>query len=184
MTSIAGLRYVAPLFELAKEKEVLDKVEKGLQEFTRLLNENPELEGAFLNPRIPIQKKKQIILKLTEGDEFLPLLKDFLCLLVDKSRERVFLHMGREFSKLLMNSRNIISATVQTPVTLDEDYKRDLAKRFAEITGKTVELTEELKPDLIAGVRIMLGSKMMDGSLKARLNGVKRHLKISTARTN
>lgn len=184
MTSIAGLRYVTPLFNLAQEKEVLDDVDKGLREFTKLLKENPELESVFLNPRISIQKKKDIVLKLTEGEIFIPVIRDFLCLLVDKGRERVFLFMAQEFSKLLKDSRNIVSATIQTPVALDDDYKRDLAKRFAEVTGKTVELTEELKPDLIAGVRIMLGSKMLDGSLKARLNGIRRHLKTSAAQTD
>lgn len=180
MTSIAGLRYVKPLFELAQEGNALDEVENGITAFCKLMKEAPELESALLNPQIPAQKKKQIILKATEKD-FPPLLQNFFCLLVDKSRTQVFLHLEREFKNLLMESRNIISATVQSPVALEDDYRKDLTKRFESLTGKTVELNEEVKPDLIAGVRIMLGSKMLDGSLKARLDGLKRHLKQSSA---
>ena len=52
-----------------------------------------------------------------------------------------------------MEASGVVPATVQSPVDLDDDYKRDLARRLAEVSGKTVELTEELKPELIAGVR-------------------------------
>ncbi|MFH1999695.1 MAG: ATP synthase F1 subunit delta [Planctomycetota bacterium] len=180
MTSITGLRYVKPLFELAQEGNALDEVGNGIKEFSRLLKEAPELESALLNPQIPAQKKIKIILALTERD-FPPLLRNFFCLLVDKGRTQVFLHLEREFNKLLMESRNIISATVQTPVPLDEDYRNDLTRRFEALTGKSVELNEEVKPELIAGVRIMLGSNMIDGSLKARLNNLKRHLRQSSA---
>lgn len=176
MVSIAGLRYITPLFELALERDVLDEVGSGLKAFSLLLEENPELKAALLNPRIPVLKKKQIVLKLTE-EHFLPLLRDFFCLLMDKRREQVLLHADREYSRLLRESRNIVTATVESPVPLAEEYKQEMTKRFEAMTGKTVELNEEQVPDLIAGVRILLGSRMLDGSLKARLSGMRRHLK-------
>jgi F-type H+-transporting ATPase subunit delta len=183
MTSIAGLRYVTPLFELAKEKSILDEVGRDIAAFSALIGESQELETLLLNPRIPARQKKEVILKLTEeGTE--PLVRNFFCLLVDKGRERVFLFMEREYAKLVKDSRNIISATVQAPVPLDPGFKERLAERFSAMTGKDVELFEEHKPELIAGVRILLGSRMMDGSLKARLEGIKSHLiKSSAAKT-
>ena len=179
MTSIAGLRYITPLFELAKEKDVVDGVMNGIEAFTVLFKESPELKSALLNPRIQKKKKKEILLKITE-EGFLPLLRDFFCLLVDKGRESVFPFLEQEFVRLFRESRNIVTATVQTPKPLGDEYKETLASRFAEQTGKTVELIEELEPDLIAGVRITVGSRMLDGSLKVRLEDMRRYLKQSS----
>jgi F-type H+-transporting ATPase subunit delta len=67
-------------------------------------------------------------------------------------------------------------------VPIEEEYKQALTQRFEEVTGKTVEFEEKVNPELIAGARIMLGSRMLDGSLKARLEGIKRHL-IQSSRT-
>jgi F-type H+-transporting ATPase subunit delta len=180
MTSIAGLRYVKPLFELAREESILDEVCDDLQAFAQLLKESRDLEAILLNPQISARQKKQIILKLTE-EGTTPLVRDFFCLLVDKGRERFFPYLAKEFEKLLQESKNQVSATVQSPVPLREELKQKLSERFEALTGKTVELVEELKPDLIAGVRILMGSRMLDGSLKARLEGIRRHLKQSGA---
>jgi F-type H+-transporting ATPase subunit delta len=180
MTSIAGLRYITPLFELAREKDVVDDVMGGIKAFNALFDESVELRSVLLNPRIQKQKKKEIVLKITE-EGFLPLLRDFFCLLVDKGRESVFPFLDQEFTRLFRESRNIVSATVESPVPLGDEYKESLASRFAEQTGKTVELIEERRPELIAGVRITVGSRMLDGSLKARLEGMRRHLRESSA---
>ena len=175
MTSIAGLRYVTPLFELAQEKGILEDVERVIKAFSKLLKESPDLKGTLLNPRISKEKKKEIIIRLTQDDP-VPLAEDFFCLLVDKGREEVFLFMEMVFTKLSQEANNIIPATLQSPKALDEEFTRALTARFEEMTGKTVELTEEVKPDLIAGVRVILGSRMLDGSLKTRLDGMRRHL--------
>ncbi|MHC4942648.1 MAG: ATP synthase F1 subunit delta [Planctomycetota bacterium] len=180
MASIAGLRYITPLFELARERDVIEEVAAGIKAFSLLMQESPELESTLLNPRVPVQKKKQILLKLTE-EHFLPLLRDFFCLLVDKRREHVFLFLEQEFSRLLRESKNVVSAVVESPVPLEEEYRQTLTQRFEAATGKTVELEEKINPELIAGARILLGSRMLDGSLKARLEGIKRHLIQSRA---
>lgn len=175
MTSIAGLRYVTPLFELAREKQCIEEVEGGIKAISQFLVESPDFKSALLNPQIPAKKKKDIILKVTE--DFNSMLRNFFCLLIDKGREQVFLFLEQEFGRLLRESRNLVSACVESPVPLEGEFKQALSQRLAEMTGKSVELTEEVKPELIAGVRILMGSKMLDGSLKARLEGMRRHLK-------
>ena len=175
MTTIAGLRYVTPLFELARDKGILEDVERVVKAFSSLLKESPDLKEVLLNPMISAEKKKEVIIRLTQDDP-VPLVEDFFCLLVDKGREPVFLDMDSVFTKLLQEASNIIPATVQSPVALDESLKNELTGRFEQMTGKTVELTEEIKPDLIAGIRVLLGSKMLDASLKTRLQGMRRHL--------
>lgn len=180
MASIVGLKYITPLFELAREKGIVEEIEGNIKDFALLLRESKELDAVFMNPRIPASSKKGIVLKIA-GDRFNALFRDFLCLLVDRGREQVFEFLESEFLKLLRESRNILSATVQSPVALADDFKRELAARFAERTGKTVELAEEVKPELIAGIRVLVGSSMLDGSLKARLEGIKFHLKQKTS---
>ncbi len=180
MKSIASLRYVTALFELARDKGIIEDAGRVIAAFSRLVKESPDLEALLLNPMIPARKKKEVIIRLTQEDP-VPLVEDFFCLLVDKGREQVFLFMEQEFSRLLNEANNVLPTTVQTPVPLDDAFKQALIARFEEKTGKTVELIEEIKPELIAGVRILVGSRMLDGSLKARLQGMKRHL-LETSR--
>lgn len=175
MTSITGLRYVTPLFELAREKGVLEDVDRSLKSFSRLLEETPELREILLNPMVPAEKKKALILRFTQHDP-VPLADNFYRLLVDKQREEIFLHMEQTFTRLLDRARGVAPAVVQTPVPLDETFKAALAEQLGKRTGTTVRLTEEIRPELIGGARIIVGSRMLDGTLRARLEGMRRHL--------
>ena len=166
---------MTPLFELAREKGVLEDVERALKGFSRLLDENPELREILLNPMIPAGRKKELIRRLTQHDP-VPLADDFFHLLVDKGREDVFLHMEETFGRLLDRSRGIEAALIQTPKPLDEEIKAALAEHLGRATGHTIRITEEIKPELIGGARILMGSRMLDGTLRARLEGMRRHL--------
>jgi F-type H+-transporting ATPase subunit delta len=176
MTSrTTGLRYLSALFDICRERNTVEDVLGVLVSLSGAIEESRELKDFLFNPRIARKEKKTVLLNLLEGAPALA--RDFACLLVDKGREEVLGFAGDEFKNLLRDSRNVLIAQVQAARVLDEAFKDELKKRLDAATGKKVDLVEEVKEELLGGVRVILGSKMIDASLKNRLENMRRALK-------
>jgi len=174
-----GLRYLSALFDICRERNVVDEVGDVFTSLSGAVNESQELHDFLLNPRINRNEKKKVLLNLLDGAPSLAM--DFACLLIDKGREGILVYAGEEFANLLRDSNNIMMAKVQAVRAFDENLKEDLKGRLANLTGKNIELVEEIKEDLLGGVRVIFGSKMIDASLRNRLDKMRRTLKGGTA---
>ncbi len=174
-----GLRYLSALFDICRERNTVDEVGDVLASLSGAMKESQELHDFLLNPRINRSEKKRVLLNLLEGAPSLA--KDFACLLIDKGREGILVYAGAEFGNLLRDSNNIMIAKVQVARAFDEPFKEGLRGRLANLTGKNIELVEEIKEDLLGGVRVIFGSKMIDASLRNRLDKMRRTLKGGTA---
>lgn len=174
-----GLRYLSALFDICRERNVVDEVGEVYASLSDAMSESRELHDFLLNPQINRNEKKRVLLSLLEGAPSLA--KDFACLLIDKGREGILVFAGEEFGNLLRASNNIMVAKVQTARAFDETLQQDLKERLANVTGKNIELVEEIKEDLLGGVRVIFGSKMIDASLRNRLEKMRRTLKGGTA---
>ncbi len=174
-----GLRYLSALFDICRERDVVDEVGDVFASLSGAMNESRDLHDFLLNPRISRKEKKRVLLSLLEGSPGLA--KDFACLLIDKGREGILVYAGEEFGNLLRNSMNIMVAKVQAARGFDEAFKEKLKTRLANLTSKNIELVEEIDEDLLGGVRVIFGSKMIDASLRNRLEKMRRSLKSGTA---
>ncbi len=170
-----GLRYLSALFDICRERNVVDEVGDVFASLSGAMKESQELHDFLLNPRINRNEKKRVLLNLLDGAPSLA--KDFACLLIDKGREGILVFAGEEFGNLLRDSNNIMVAKVQAVRAFDETLKQDIKGRLANVTGKNIELVEEIKEDLLGGVRVIFGSKMIDASLRSRLDKMRRTLK-------
>jgi F-type H+-transporting ATPase subunit delta len=173
------MKYLSALFDICREQGVVEDVRDNLIALSGLMSESRELKDTLLDPRIGRSAKKKLLLRILEGS--VSIVRDFVCLLVDKGRENVLEYAGEEFAGLLRESRNLLVAKVESACELDEQTKQDLMARLGALTGKDVELVEERADDLLGGVRIIFGSKMIDGSLKNRLKNMSRALKGGVA---
>ena len=169
------MRYLNALFEICRERETVEDVLGVLVSLSGAIEESRELRDFLFNPRMGRNEKKKVLLNLLDGAPRLA--RDFACLLVDKGREEVLSYAGEEFGNLLRDSRNVLVAQVQAATGLDEGFKEDLKKRLGSATGKNIELVQEVKEELLGGVRVIFGSRMIDASLKNRLENMRRHLK-------
>jgi len=176
MTSrTTGLRYLNALFEICRELEAVEEVLGVLVSLSGAIEESGDLRDFLFNPRMGRKEKKRVLINLLDGAP--PLARDFAGLLVDKGREEVLSYAGEEFGNLLRASRNVLVAQVQVAHALDGGVREDLRKHLGAATGKNVELIEEIKKELLGGVRVIFGSRMIDASLKNRLEKMRRHLK-------
>ncbi|HWQ43377.1 MAG TPA: F0F1 ATP synthase subunit delta [Desulfosporosinus sp.] len=162
-------RYSQALFEIASETS-LDPIDADLLELTKLVEENEEVKNVLLHPHISITDKKSIMDKLL-GDDFGKTTRNFLYLLIDKRRENLLPEIQREFTKLADEARQVVEAKVVSAIALSASQLDDLKKAIGSMTtGKDVRIITEVRPELIGGVLIQVGDRVMDGTIAHALN--------------
>ena len=169
------MRYLSALFEIAREKGVIEEVQEAFVSISAAVRESPEFKDFLSNPRIGRAEKKKTLMGLLEGAP--ALIRDFVSLLVDKGREEILVFAGEEFGNLVRDSKNVLVAKVEATKVYDDAFWGELKKHLGRATGKEIELVMEQNEDLLGGVRIIMGSKMIDASLRTRLETMRRSLK-------
>lgn len=168
-------RYVRALFSVAEGRGEREQVREELNQLGALFAGSPETVAALRNPRLPASAKQRIL----EGaglDTACSSLKDFVGMCLARNRAAVVLESPEEFSRLDREARGIVRCSVESAIELDEETRGSVKARLEEITGKSVELAEEVRPELIGGLRILISSRMYDGSVRRQLDDLEAHL--------
>ena len=165
-------RYTEALFNLARSGGVIDQVERDV---VRLASElrKPAL-GRVFDARLSVEVRRQQITPVLTGMHRLT--TSFVNLLFDKRREEVLLSVGAAFRARALAERNTVEGVVQSARPLDAAAVGRLATSVGARLGKTVLLDNETRPELIGGVRVIVGSKMLDGSVQGRLDGLRKRM--------
>jgi F-type H+-transporting ATPase subunit delta len=166
--------YSRSLFEVAQEHDVLDRVHDELGEFADAIDKNRDLQVFFFSPYFSAQEKKEgIDQAVEEADErFL----HFLELLAERHRLPAIFRIRREYDRMWAEENRLLPVTVTTAVKLDEDTVSDIGRRIEEQTGRTIELTSTVDPDVVGGLVLQVGNMIMDASLKSRLERLRKQV--------
>ena len=173
MEEIANV-YARSLFEVANEHDVLDTVHDELGELADAVAENRDLQVFFFSPYFSSQEKKDGIAKVVSGAD--ERLQRFLELLAEKHRMPVIFRIRRRFDELWADENRLLEASITSAVELDDKLVRQIGKRIEEETGRKVELTSRVDPDLLGGLVIRVGNTVMDASVRARLERLRRQV--------
>lgn len=168
-------RYSQALFEIASETS-LDSIDNDLRELTKLVEENAEVKNVLLHPHISLSIKKSIMEKLL-GEEFGEVTRRFFYLLIDRKRENLLPLVQREFSRLADEARQVVEAKVASAIELSVSQLDDLKKAIKRMTGKDVRLISEVRAELIGGVLVQIGDRVMDGTIAHALNRMRVELR-------
>ena len=179
-TSIAT-RYAAALLGEALEQGLEASVEQDFALIERTADASPDLRMLFRSPIIEWHRKKKIVVEIFDGN-ISPLTMKFMMLVLDKGREKYFREMSREFARMLDAHRNILRVQVDSAKAMDESSKTALSALLAKKSGQTVMADYDEIPELIGGIRVTIGDKVFDGSLKRQLEDLKE--RIATASDN
>ncbi|NLC76475.1 MAG: F0F1 ATP synthase subunit delta [Clostridia bacterium] len=171
---VAG-RYAGALFSLARERDLLEQVEKDLEQLGDVLAANPELGLILQNQQIGSQKKYRLLMELF-GEHFQGLTLDFLGVVLEKRREGYLEEIIRSFQREMDRFRGIMEAEVRTAVELPEEARKTLTEKLAGATGKEVRLNFRVDPELLAGAVLKIGDKVIDGSIATRLKKLQAEL--------
>lgn len=166
-------RYARAVFEIALGKGKMDAWQTGLEEVARLARDR-QIALYLESPDISFEDKARLLSDKLGDIEILVL--NLVYLLITRGRFGILAGIVDEYQQLLDEYKNIERAEATTAITLDENDKKRLAKKLGDITGKTVIVRHEVNPELLGGVVVRVGGKLMDGSTRGKLEALKREL--------
>jgi F-type H+-transporting ATPase subunit delta len=166
--------YARSLFEVAQEHDTLDDIKEQLGQFADEMDSNRELQVFFFSPYFSSAEKKDGVQKVIDnGDEHLV---RFLELLAERHRMPALFRIRREFDRLWAEENRLLPVTITSAVELEGDTVKDLAKKIEDQTGRQIELTTHVDPNLIGGLQMRVGNMIYDASIKNRLEKLRREV--------
>jgi len=177
--AVAHRMYARALYEAAKDENRLGPVREELGDFVEAQREVPELRELLRNPQLDKRVKASALEELLGGDEVL--VRNFLLLLTEKNRAGEVDEIAREFERLVAEQEGILDVELTTAVELSDKEARNVIEQIEKASGRKVEATRNVDPDLIGGLVLQAGSLRLDASVRGRLNRLRRDLKGSAA---
>ncbi|MFI5015912.1 MAG: F0F1 ATP synthase subunit delta [Hyphomicrobiales bacterium] len=172
MSGVAG-RYAAALFELAGESRKTDEVSADLARFAELIEGSDDLKRLVRSPVFTAQQQQAAVGAILDKAGIGGITGNFIRLVAQKRRLFVILSMIRAYEALLAEKKGIVPAEVTVAEAMPDPVLADLKSALAKTAGKDVSLAVKINPDIIGGMVVKLGHRMIDASLKTKLNALR-----------
>lgn len=171
---IAGMagRYATALFELAIESKKLKDVEADLKSFKSMLDGSADLKHLVLSPVFSSDQQQDAIEAIAKKAKFSGITANFLALIARNRRLFAVGDMIRAFSALTAAHRGEVTADVTSATKLSPEQTKALKASLKTSLGKDVQLIAKVDPALIGGLVVKVGSRMIDTSLRTKLDNL------------
>ena len=166
-------RYAAALFELAKEQGQLAQVEADLKSFQAMLDESEDLRRLVRSPVISADEQAKALSAILGKAGLSALSVNFFRLITRNRRLFAVADMLKDFRTLLAMERGEVSADIASAHPLTPDQMAALKDALRAQVGKDVNMNTRVDPNLLGGLIVKLGSRMIDSSLRTKLNNLK-----------
>ena len=177
ITSEVGERYARAVFELAEEAGALDAVAKDVAALTAAFAESADLRRAMSSPLFKTEDKAAAINALTEKLKLSDLVRNFAGVMARNGRAHDLPAAARALEALMAKHRGAMSADVVSADALTATQLKELSAALKTALGRDVEVRTEVRPELIGGLIVKVGSRMFDSSLRTKLDGVRKAMK-------
>ena len=175
-TTETSERYSRALFEVVKEANELEKTENDIRDFSSLLKNSLEIKNFIHNPTQSKENQNNAIKLLAEKLNFSKILTNFMFLLVEKRRiffvEKIF----ESFSRLCSQKKGEVKASLISSKELSEAELDSISKELSSSMGSIIKFDYKIDKELIGGLKLQLGSFMIDTSIKNKLNKYKQKM--------
>lgn len=172
VSGMAG-RYATALFELALEEKKLDAVKSDLDGFAALLDGNADLVRLVRSPVFGAEEKEKALAAILDKAKVGGFARNFLLMVTQKQRLFAVGQMIRAFNALVARHKGEVAAEVTVAEKLKDEHLEALKQAIAATAGKNVQLDVKIDPSIIGGLKVKLGSRMVDASLKTKLNSIR-----------
>ena len=166
--------YARALFEVAKENDVLDKVRDEVGEFNEALEQDRELRLFFFSPYFSSEEKAEGVEKVVDGADERTV--NFLKLLAERHRMPVLPRVRKTLDELWAEENQLLSVSVTAAVELDEELVKGIGRRIEEQTGRRVDLSSNVDPEVLGGLVLRVGNMVLDASVRNRLDQVRKQV--------
>lgn len=173
--SMVAKRYALALFQIAKETSALGVIEEELRVVKEVVQYNPDLKVVLSSSKLSKEEKKEII-KASFISVNVNVLNTLL-ILIDRHREDQIVDVANEFLELANNEMGIAEAKVYSTRELTDAEREGISSVFAKKVGKkSLKIENIVDSNLLGGIRLRIGNRIYDGSLRGKLDRLERKL--------
>jgi len=165
-----GERYAAALFELADAQKSLDAVASDLRNLRALIDESGDLRRLIRSPVLARAEQARAVAALAERAQFQPVTRNLLGLLARNRRLFALPEVIAAFLAQLAGRRGEVTAQVMAAQDLTPAQREAIGERLRRAVGSKVTVDIRVDPELLGGLVVKVGSRMVDASLKTKLH--------------
>jgi F-type H+-transporting ATPase subunit delta len=172
--AVAHRIYAKALFDAAKDRRRLAEVRSDFADLADALEASPELRNLLRNPQIDVRAKQAGIDAVFADSE--EAFRNFLKVLAEKGRLAEIDEIRREFERLVAAEERVLAVELTTAHELTDAEADEIIEQIANASGRRVEATRSVDPDLIGGIVLQAGSFRADASVRGRLDTLRQEL--------
>jgi len=176
VSGVAG-RYATALFELALEAGSIDQIRNELDAFDALAASNPDLMRLIRSPVFGAEEQVKALSAVLERAGITGLAAQFLKVVAANRRLFAVRDITKAFRALVANHKGEVTAQVTVAERLNDVRLAEIRNTLASVTGKDVHVDLHIDPTIIGGLIVKLGSRMVDSSVRTKLNAIKHAMK-------
>jgi F-type H+-transporting ATPase subunit delta len=172
--AVAERLYARALFEAAEEAGRIEAVHGDLGEFADAVESSPELAAFLANPQVDTAAKISVLGELSDGAD--DLVHNFLRLIAGKGRAGQIPGIRAEFQALVDRAQGRVAVEFTTAFELSDDEAASIVSQIEQSSGRKVEATRKVDPELVGGMILQAGSLRVDASVRGRLQRLRHEL--------
>ena len=172
VSGMAG-RYATALFELALEGKAVDQVQGDLAVFDAMVESSPDLTRLVRSPVFSAEEQAKALAALLAKAGMSGIAANFLRVVASNRRLFAVREMIRGFNALVARHKGEVTAQVTVAEALNDARMNEIRDALKAITGKDVRIDVVVDPAIIGGLKVKVGSRMVDASLRTKLNSIK-----------
>ena len=175
-TLTVEITYGKALFDAAEDRGKTDEIGEEYKAVSEVFRQNPSLKKLFLVPTLSALEKKGVARKVFAGrisEETL----NFICILIDRRRIGTWEGIGKQFEKLVLERDGLTHGILYTALPMDTSRLNALEEKTGAALGKKVRLENRIDKSVIGGVVIYVDGKLIDASVKGRLESMKQRMR-------
>ena len=177
LLSGVALRYASAMFELAREGNVVDAVSGDLGRFDQLIRGSEDLQRLIRNPVFTAEEQSAAVGALLDKAGISGLAGNFIRLVASKRRLFALPDMIRAYQDLVSDAKGIVRAQVILAEAPSDHVMNDIKAALRDVAKADVSLDVKIDPSLIGGLIVKMGSRMVDASVRTKLNSIRLAMK-------
>ena len=166
-------RYATALFELALESKAVDQVKSDLASFDAMVASSPDLTRLVRSPVFSSEDQAKALSAILDKAGIKGIAANFLRVVAANRRLFAVREIIRGFNALVARHKGEVTAEVTVAEQLNDARMNDIREALKQVTGKDVQVDVTVDPSIIGGLKVKLGSRMVDASLRTKLNSIK-----------
>ena len=166
-------RYAKATFDLAEAENLSEAVLKDLTILKKIIIDNAELNRLISSPTFTSTDQLNVMNEIFKKQDISVLVKNLVNVLIRNRRINLLVSVINAYDLIMKSNSGEIIAEVITAAELKDDQKQEIVSNLKKMTGKEIQIQSKVQPDIIAGIKVKIGSQMIDASVSTKLNNLK-----------